>query len=165
MSEDFRSRAVLIQHGHLFEDFFEGQEFCHHWGRTIFESDAVLFSTLTLNYNPLYFNADYARRHDHPDIVVAPMLVFNVVLGLSVEDLSEIGGPFLGIDDLRFHAPVYPRDTITASSMTLAKRVTTGDAGTGIVTWQTFGRNQHGEDILSFRRSNLIRLRAADARP
>lgn len=149
------------QRGRLFEDFFEGQELIHHWGRTIFESDAILFATLTLNYNPLYFNADYARRHGHPDLVVSPLLAFNVVLGLSVEDLSEIGGPFLGIDDLSFHAPVYPRDTITASSMTLARRVARSDPAHGIVTWRTVGRNQHGAEVLSFRRSNLIRLRHA----
>ena len=54
------------------------------------------------------FNRDYARSLGHPDIVVNPHLLFNVVLGMSVEDCSEIGGPFLGVNKLVYHRPVYP---------------------------------------------------------
>ena len=84
-------------------------------GRTITEADTIQFSHLTLSYNPLYFNREYARAHGHPDVVVNPQLVFNVILGLSVEVCSEaLGGPFLGVYDLKYLAPVYPGDTLTA---------------------------------------------------
>ena len=95
MADDFRTRAVFKQRGRLYEDFEVGQKLTHHWGRTITESDTMLFSTMLLHFNPLYCNRDYARSLGHPDIVVNPHLLFNVVLGLSVEDCSEIGGPFL----------------------------------------------------------------------
>ena len=75
-----------------------------------------MFTTLTQAYNPMYFNVEFARAHEHPGVVVNPMLVFGIVFGLSVEDLSEAGGPFLGVDELAFHAPVYPGDTLTARS-------------------------------------------------
>ena len=61
-------------------------------------------------------NAEHARSEGHPDVVVSPLLVLCIVVGLSVEDLSEVGGPFLGIDDLTFHLPVHPGDTLTARS-------------------------------------------------
>ena len=65
MSDDWRSRARKLPKGHLFEDFSLGQVYQHHWGRTLNEGDNTLFSTLTLSYNPLYFNEPYARAHGH----------------------------------------------------------------------------------------------------
>lgn len=163
MTEDFRTRAVLRARGRLFEDFEVGQTFVHHWGRTILEGDTTLFSTLTLSFNALYFNRDYARAHGHPDIVVNPHLLFNVVLGLSVEDCSEIGGPFLGVFDLTYDRPVYPGVSITARSETLEKRRSASDPRTGIVTWRTEGFDAAGDRVIGFRRSNLVRLRTPEA--
>ena len=84
MSEDFRTRARLVPKGNRYEDFEPGRVFKHHWGRTITESESTLFSTLTLHFNPHYFNAAYARAHGHPGIVVNPLLVFTTVFGLTV---------------------------------------------------------------------------------
>lgn len=156
---ELKETAVLRARGRLFEDFEEGQVFTHHWGRTITEADAVQFSTLTLSYNPLYTNREYAKAHGHRDLVVNPLLVFNTVLGLSVEDCSEIGGPFLGVFDLVFHEPVYPGDTLTACSTTYETRVSNSNPSNGIVSWATEGRNQHDRVAVSFKRSNLVRLR------
>ena len=122
MSDEFKSRARKWPKGNHYEDFELGRVFKHHWGRTITESETTLFSTLTLSFNPLYFNREFARAHGHADIVVNPHLVFNIVLGLSVQDLSEIGGPFLGVHDLAYDRPVYPGTTITASSTTPATK-------------------------------------------
>ncbi len=158
-SEDFRTRAKPWPKGRLFEDFFVGQSFEHHWGRTIFESDTLLFSNLTLSFNPLYFNRRYAEAHGHPNIVVNPQLVFNIVLGLSVQDCSEIGGPFLGVYDLTYDRPVYPGATITATSVTTETRVSASDPKNGIVTWTTQGVDETGERVVGFRRSNLVRRR------
>lgn len=158
-SVDFRERAVLRSRGRLYEDFVVGEGFTHHWGRTIHESDTTLFSTLTLSFNALYFNRDYAKAHGHPDIVVNPQLLFNVVLGLSVEDLSEIGGPFLGVYDLVYDRPVYPGVTVTAKSETIEKRLSSSDPNNGIVTWRTEGFDGEGRRIVGFRRANIVRLR------
>ena len=106
----------LVAKGRRYEDFAVGQVLAHHWGRTITDGDNALFSTATCNWNPLHLNAEYARAHGHSDVVVNPMLVLCTVVGLSVEDLSEGGGPFLGVDDCRFHLPVHPGDTIDASA-------------------------------------------------
>lgn len=164
MSDDWRSRARKIPKGNLYDDFEVGQVFQHHWGRTLSESDNTLFSTLTLSYNPLYFNAPFARAHGHSQVVVNPMLVFTTVFGLSVEDLSEAGGLFLGVDELTFHRRVYPGQTLVARSTVVDKRESTSRPGSGIVTWHTEGflyrdGSQNSADeplVVDFRRSNLI---------
>jgi itaconyl-CoA hydratase len=148
--------------GHQFEDFAEGQVFEHHWGRTLSEGDATLFSTLALRYTPLYFNREYARAHDHPDLVVDPLLVLCTAVGLSVEDLSEAGGPFLGVNDVRFHRPVHPGDTLNALSTVLSTRLSEKRPRFGIVTWRTEAFNQHEEKVVSYERTNLVMRRSRD---
>jgi len=145
----------LLPKGRRYEDFEVGQTFEHHWGRTITEADNVLFSTATLAYNPLYLNADAARAAGHPGVVVNPMLVFTVVFGLSVEDLSEGGGPFLGVEKLTFHRPVYVGDTLDARSEVVEMRESESRPTAGIVTWHTEGLRR-GEVVIDYRRSNLV---------
>ncbi|HZP44523.1 MAG TPA: MaoC family dehydratase [Candidatus Binataceae bacterium] len=163
MTDDFRSRARKLPKGNLYDDFEVGQTFQHHWGRTLSESDNTLFSTLTLSYNPLYFNAPYARAHGHRTPLINPMLVFLTVFGLSVEDLSEAGGLFLGVDNLTFHRPVHPGVTLVARSTVVDKRESTSRPDHGIVTWHTegFAASELGAGsdehlVVDFRRSNLL---------
>ncbi len=156
MSELDLSRFPTPAPGRSFEDFSVGQVFSHHWGRTLTEADNALFTTSTLAYNPIYFNAEAARAQGHPTTVINPMLVFTTVLGLSVEDLSEGGGPFLGLEALSFHAPMYPGDTLTARSQVVAARESESRPGSGIVTWHTEGFNQRDERVIDYRRSNLV---------
>ena len=151
----------LVPKGHTFEDFHDGQVFEHHWGRTLNEGDNSLFATIALRFLPLYFNAEYARAHGHPGVVIDPLLVLCTVVGLSVEDLSEAGGPFLGVEDVEFLRPVYPGDTVTARSVVVAKRESESRPAFGVVTWETQGRNQRGEVVVSCRRTNLVAKRRA----
>lgn len=149
----------LVKHGNQYQDFAVGQVWQHHWGRTITESDNVLFSTATCNWNPMHLNVEYARAHGHPGVVVNPMLVLCTVVGMSVEDLSEGGGPFLGVDECRFHAPVYPGDTLTAQSTVEEMRMSASRPDSGIITWYTEARNQRGELVVGYRRTNLVAIR------
>ena len=159
--QDFRARARLVPKGHHYEDFEAGHAYDHHWGRTLNAGDNSSFTTLTLSFNPLYFNVEYARANGHPGIVVNPLLVFNTVFGLTVEDLSEGGGPFLGVDELSYHREVYEGDTLTARSKVVSKRTSDKKPGFGIVTWHSEGFNQRGERVIDFQRTNLVRLRPA----
>ena len=156
---DLKARARVWRRGNRFEDFAEGQVFTHHWGRTITEADNGLFTTLTLHYNPLYTNRAYARAHGHRDLVVCPLLVFNTVFGLTVEDLSEGGGPFLGVDELTYHRPVIVGETLVAESTVIATRSTESRPNYGIVTWHTKGLDEDGAVVIDYRRANLVRRR------
>jgi len=160
---DFRARATLWPKGNRFEDFIEGRVFEHHWGRTITDGDNAAFSTRTLSFCPLYFNEVYAQSQGHPRTVVNPLLVFNTVFGLTVEDLSEGGGPFLGVDNCQFLAPVYVGDTLTARSTVVSARESKGQAALGIVSWHSEGFNQHGDKVLDYTRTNLVRKRSRSA--
>ncbi len=148
-----------MRKGNRFEDMQVGRTFNHHWGRTITDGDNAAFTTQTLSYCPLYLNQTYAQSMDHPQTVVNPLLVFNVVFGLTVEDLSEGGGPFLGVDECRFLKPIYPNDTLTAHSTVTDVRDSKSQREFGIVTWHTEGFNQHGDCVIRFNRTNLVRRR------
>ena len=158
-AKELRARATLWRKGNYFEDFEVGKVFSHHWGRTLTESDNIQFSALTLNYHPAYFNVPYAKALGHPTAVANPMLVFLVVFGLSVEDLSEIGGAFLGVENLTFHRQVSVGETVTARSTVTAVRESDSRPGEGIVTWHTSGFDEHGELLIDFLRTNLISKR------
>lgn len=152
----------LWKRGHQYEDFEVGQRFSHHWGRTITSGDTSLFASIALRYCPLYLNAAYAKEAGYNGLLVDPLLVLATAIGMSVEDLSEAGGPFLGVNDVEFLQPVYPEDTIVCSSEVVDMRVSTSRAGFGIVTWRTTAFNQHGNEVLVFERTNLVAKREAD---
>lgn len=159
-----RDRATLLPKGNRFEDMVPGRVFEHHWGRTITAGDNAAFTTQTLSFCPLYFNELYAQSMGHPKTQVNPLLVFNTVFGLSVEDLSEGGGPFLGVDDCRFAEPVYVGDTLTARSTVISARESKGQPAFGIVTWHTEGFKQYGAKVIEYQRTNLVRRRSASQR-
>ncbi len=160
--EDFRARAVLARKGNQYEDFELDQVFEHHWGRTITDGDNAAFSTQTLSFVPLYFNEPYAQANGHPAMVVNPLLVFNTAFGMSVEDLSEGGGLFLGVDDCEFLQDVHVGDTLTARSTVISKRTSQSNRRAGIVTWLTEGFNQDGVKVIEFKRTNFVRFRDPD---
>jgi acyl dehydratase len=153
------SAFPLMRKGRRFEDFEEGQVFEHHWGRTLSRDENALFSTALANWNPLHLNCEYARTLGHPDSLINYMFVLCTVVGLSVEDLSEGGGPFLGIDDCIFHRPVYPGDTLSARSTGISARLSEKRPRFGIVTWRTEASNQHGEPVVALARTNLVARR------
>jgi acyl dehydratase len=151
-----KNRLRLLNH---YENFEVGTIFNHHWGRTITEAEAIAFATENLLHEPALFNRPYAQHLGYRDIPVSSFFVYALILGLSVEDLSEAGGPFLGSHDVLFHALVFPGDTLFASSRVLSRRLSGSRLGFGIVEWHTVGNNQNGAQVVSFRRSNLVPCR------
>lgn len=161
MEHDFIKRAVPRPKCNYYEDFEPGRVFEHHWGRTLNEGDNSLYTTLTMFFNPLYFNAEFAKAHGHAGVLINPYLVFTTVFGLSVQDLSESGGAFLGVEDLEFGVQVYPGDTLTARSTVVDRRESSTHANMGIATWHTQGFNQRGEKVVDFKRTNMIAKKGA----
>jgi itaconyl-CoA hydratase len=146
-----------------FDEFQVGQKFEHHWGRTLTESDNLIFTTATLGFNPLYFNEEYARQQGHPRCVLNPYLVLLTAIGLSVQDLSEAGGAFLGLGQVRFGLAAYPGETLQSRSVVLDTRESRSRPGHGIVTWQTVATVGSGDEqrvVVELERSNLLPTRA-----
>lgn len=152
-------KVKKVIRGRFFEDFEVGERYYHHWGRTLTQSDNILFTTLTMNYNPIYFNEEWAKKMGYKGIVINHLLVFNTVLGMSVEDLSEQALALLGYTDIKFKKPVYPGDTIFAFSEVIEKRESQSRPEAGIVTFKTVGINQNGEVVIEYKRSVLVKKR------
>lgn len=153
--------ARVIERGRFFEDFSAGDVYKHHWGKTITAGEASLFATWTMNACPLYFNQVYAQSLGHPQPPVHPLLVMNVVFGMSVEDLSEQALAHLGYWRMSFPTPVYPGDTLFSESTVLSKRPSESKSDRGIVHVQTVGTNQHGAEVIRYERKILVKMRAA----
>ncbi|MGS0897350.1 MaoC family dehydratase [Burkholderia stagnalis] len=159
MSQDIIARAKPRDKGYWYEDFEPGRVFMHHWGRSITQAENALFTTLTLHFNPQYTNVEVARAMGHPDTPINPLLIFNTVFGLSVQDLSEHGTAFVGVNELKHVAPLYPGETLFARSVVVDRRLSSSKKGMGIVGWHTKGYNQRNELVCEFQRSNLVFLR------
>lgn len=154
MGHPVLDRAKLRTKGGPYEAFEIGRACEHHWGRTFTQAENALFTTLTLHFNPTYYNLEYAKAMGHKDTPLNPLLVFTTLFGLSVEEFSETSTAFLGVEDLKYHAAVYPGDTLTARSTITALRTSEKNAAVGIATFRTEGFNQRGELVCDFLRSN-----------
>ncbi len=150
----------IIERGRFFEEFQVGDTYRHHWGRTLNEGECTLFTTWTMNANPLYFNKVYAQSLGHPTTPVNPLLVMNTVFGMTVEDLSEQALAHLGYWAMTFPRPVYPGDTLFAESVVLDKRESDSKPDRGIVHVRTTGTNQEGQVVLSYERKILVKKRS-----
>ena len=143
--------------GLYYEDFIVGEEIKHSLSKTIFESDNNLFSLLTMNHHPVHTNIDYAQKNQHGKIMVVGTLVFSIVVGMTVPDISGKAIANLGYEDIKHLAPVFINDTLYARTKIISKRESKSKLDRGIVYVETIGYNQKGESVISFRRNVLIK--------
>ena len=140
-----------------FEELEVGAVYRSRFGRTVLEADNVWFSLLTLNTNPIHFDAEYAATTEWERPLVDSTFTLALVTGLSVADVSE-RGVNLGWREVRLPAPVFPGDTIRAETEVLSKRESESRPGSGIVTVRTRGLNQRDETVIDFERSIMLPL-------
>ena len=143
--------------GKYFEELEIGMEFEHQPGRTVTETDNLLFSTMTLNPQPLHLDAEFARSTEHGQILVNSIFTLGVVVGLSVGETTlgtTLGN--LGFDKTTFPNPVFIGDTIYARSVVADKRESRSKPDRGIVTFEHLGLNQRGEIVCSCTRGAMM---------
>ena len=145
-----------MQFGRYLEEFSEGDVYKHWPGRTITESDDVLFCMLTMNHHPLHIDANYASQTQFGRNVVVGNLVMDIAFGMSVADVSGKAIANLSIDQVQFHKPTFHGDTIYAETQVLSVRPSESRTDRGIVTVETRATNQRDEMVMSFKRSVLI---------
>jgi acyl dehydratase len=150
--------------GRYLEEFKVGDVYEHRPGRTISEADNTWFTLLSMNKNPLHFDAAYAAKTEFGRPLVDSCLTLSIVTGMSVSDVSHKAVANLGWDKVRLTAPVFAGDTIYAESEVLAVRDSKSRPTQGIVTVRTTGRKADGTEFMSFERSVLVPKRghAAD---
>ncbi len=145
-----------LQFGRYLEDFKEGDIYNHFPGKTITESDNNLFSLLTMNHHPVHLDAKYASTKTHGQILVVGTLVFSLVTGMTVRDVSGRAIANLSYHEIKHHAPVFLGDTIFAKTEVLSVRESKTKSDRGIVKVLTEAFNQDNIKVLSFSRSVLI---------
>jgi acyl dehydratase len=154
----------LRRDGRYFEDFAVGEVYEHPYGRTVTEADNIWFSALTLNDNPLHIDYAYAAQTEFGRPLVNSAFTLALVVGLSVEDISENAVANLGWDRVRLPHPVFVGDTIYAESEVLETRPSRSRPHAGIVRFRTRGYNQEGTVVIEFERTVMVYRRGASPR-
>lgn len=145
--------------GNYFEDFVVGDVIDHSLSKTIFESDNNIFCLLTMNNHPIHTNADYAARQQHGKVLVVGTLVFSIVVGITVPDISGKAIANLDYEKVEHLLPVFIGDTIYARTEIIDSRESKSKADRGIIYVETTGYNQNGENVIRFKRHVLVKKR------
>ena len=146
--------------GRYYEDFTAGDTYRHWPGRTITAADNTWFTLLTMNQHPLHFDEEYAKTTEFGKPLVNSTLTLAIVVGMSVQDVSQRAVANLGWTDIAMPAPVFNGDTLYAESTVLEKRESKSRPRQGIVTVATRAWKQDGATVMTFKRSVLIPKRA-----
>ncbi len=141
--------------GRFYEDFEPGMVIRHALGRTITPTDNAWFTLLTVNSNPIHFDAHYAAQTEFKKPLVNSTFTLALVTGLSVSDVSQ-NAVNLGWDEVRMPAPVFEGDTIYAQTEVLSCRESKSRPNMGLVEIKTSGFKQDGTVVIEFRRTILV---------
>ena len=142
--------------GKYFEDYIKGDIYKHWPGKTITEGDNNLFTLLIMNHNPLHIDKKYCEGTEYGQILVVGTLVFSLVAGMSVSDISGKAIANLDYENITHDGPVFIGDTIYAETEILETHESKTKLDRGIIYVETKAFNQNGEKVLTFRRHALI---------
>jgi acyl dehydratase len=146
-----------MQFGRYYEEFEVGAVYRHWPGKTVTESDDHLFCLLTMNHHPLHLDAHYAETAtDFGRNVVVGNLIYSLLLGMSVADVSGKAIANLEVESLRHVAPTFHGDTIYGETAVLDKRESSSKPDRGVVTVETKGYKQDGTMVCIFRRRVMV---------
>ena len=144
--------------GRFFEDFAVGQTIRHATPRTITAGDVALYTALYGGRFAVQSSDAFAKAIGLAAAPVDDLLVFHIVFGKTVPDISLNAIANLGYAECRFLAPVYPGDTLAATSEVIGVRENTNKES-GVVYVRTSGTNQRGETVLGYCRWVMVRKR------
>ena len=148
--------------GNFFEDFSVGQAIVHATPRTVTEGDVSLYTALTGSRFAVPSSDVYAMALGFEAAPVDDLLVFHMVFGKSVPDVSLNAVANLGYASAKFGSPVYPGDTLSATSQVIGVKENS-NRRTGVVYIHTTGINQNGEMVLDFVRWVMVNKRDQDS--
>ncbi len=143
--------------GLYYEDFQVGQQFEHELSRTVTEMDNILFTTLTLNPQPLHLDAEFAKQTEFGKPLVNSIFTLGLMIGMTVGDTTlgtTIGN--LGMTEVRFPKPVFHGDTLKAHTKIISKRESKSRGDSGIVEFEHRATNQRGEEVAICIRAGLM---------
>jgi acyl dehydratase len=149
--------------GLYYEEFSVGQVFAHPWTRTVTEMDNVLFSSLTMNVQPLHLDEEFAAKSEFGQRIVNSIFTLGLMIGISVND-TTLGTTVanLGMTDTRFPKPVFHGDTLRAETKVLTMRESRSRKDAGIIEFEHTAYNQRGEQVAICKRQALMRRKTKD---
>ena len=148
--------------GNFFEDFTLGQEIVHATPRTVTVGDVSLFTALYGSRFAVQSSDAFAQRIGYPRSPIDDLLVFHIVIGKTVPDISRNAIANLGYAEFRFIAPVYPGDTLASVSKVIGVKENSNKKS-GTVYVRSTGKNQRGQPVLSYARWVMVNKRDVNA--
>lgn len=142
--------------GNFFEDFRIGQTIRHATPRTVTTGDVALYTALYGSRFAVQSSDAFAQNIGYPQSPVDDLLVFHIVFGKTVPDISLNAVANLGYAACRFLAPVYPGDTLSAQSDVIGLKENS-NRQTGVVYVRSRGFNQDGDTVLDYVRWVMVR--------
>ena len=118
--------------GLYFEELTVGRAFDHAWTRTVTEMDNVLFSSLTMNVQPLHLDEEFASKTEFGQRIVNSLFTLGLMIGITVND-TTLGTTVanLGMSDVRFPKPVFHGDTLRARTKVVSTRASKSGGSPG----------------------------------
>jgi 2-methylfumaryl-CoA hydratase len=144
--------------GNFFEDFRLGQVIPHATPRTVTAGDVSLYTALYGSRFAVQSSDEFARAIGYPGAPVDDLLVFHIVFGKTVPDVSLNAVANLGYANCRFLAPVFPGDTLKATSEVIGLKENS-NRKTGVVYVRSSGINAAGATVLDYVRWVMVRKR------
>ena len=151
-----REASGARPYGRYLEDFDVGAVYKHWPAKTITEADDHMFCLLTMNHHPLHINDVYASQSQQGQNVVVGPLVYSIMLGMSVADVSGKAIANLATEELSHPAPVFHGDTLFAESEVLEVTPSRSKPDRGIVKVKTDAYKQDGTLVATFKRAVLV---------
>ncbi|MGY6549524.1 MAG: MaoC family dehydratase [Roseinatronobacter sp.] len=148
--------------GRFFEDYTVGQEIVHAVPRTVSGGERAFYHALYPARGALYSSDEFARACGLPGSPLEDLAAFHIVFGKTVPDVSLNAVANLGYAEGRFLAPVWPGDTLRATSEVIGLKQNS-NARSGVVWVRTRGENQEGVRVLDYVRWVMVRKRDPDA--
>ncbi len=146
--------------GRYFDDFEVGQVFRHAIRRTLTEADNVLFSAMTHNPAPLHIDREYMRtQSEFKEPLINSFFTLGLIVGISIHE-TTLGTTVanLGMEDVRFPAPLFAGDTVHVETEVMALRPSRSRPANGILTLEHRGYNQRDE-LVAICTRNVLMLR------
>lgn len=150
--------------GNFFEDFQVGQTIRHATPRTVTLGDVALYNGLFGARFAVQSSDAFAQKIGYPRSPLDDLLVFHIVFGKTVADISLNAVANLGYADCRFLKPVFPGATLTAVSEVIGLRENSNKK-TGIVYVRSRGFDETGDAVLDFARWVMVHKRDEKATP
>jgi 2-methylfumaryl-CoA hydratase len=149
------TRVRTIRHGRWLDDFVPGETYAHPWEVTVDEGMTALFAASFLDAMPVHASRESARALGFRDRPLHPLLLLNLGVSFSVQDVSEQAVAHLAYLDARFPEAVYAGQTLRAWS-TVLDATPTSDGARGVVHVRTVVADERGAIACVFRRKALV---------